>query len=103
MDFWSMYFSTRPDEELQSKSFKIGRSRKETGWPKNYYNLINQKAREAELSLIQFQYDGPLPLPTGEKPFSCGQCEENELHVVDEELSIQINENESRAFKGGRG
>jgi len=29
--------------------------------PKNYYNLINQKAREAELSLIQFQYDGPLP------------------------------------------
>ena len=27
----------------------------------NYYNLINQKAREAELSLIQFQYDGPLP------------------------------------------
>ena len=23
--------------------------------PKNYYNLINQKAREAELSLIQFQ------------------------------------------------
>ena len=61
MDFWSMYFSTRPDEELQSKSFKIGRSRKETGWPKNYYNLINQKAREAELSLIQFQYDGPLP------------------------------------------
>ena len=29
----------------------------------NYYNLINQKAREAELSLIQFQYDGPLPTP----------------------------------------
>lgn len=29
--------------------------------PKNYYNLINQKAREAELSLVQFQYDGPLP------------------------------------------
>ena len=29
--------------------------------PKNYYNLINQNAREAELSLIQFQYDGPLP------------------------------------------
>eukprot|EP00096_Caligus_rogercresseyi_P010951 TRINITY_DN414_c0_g1_i1.p1 TRINITY_DN414_c0_g1~~TRINITY_DN414_c0_g1_i1.p1 ORF type:complete len:876 (-),score=342.27 TRINITY_DN414_c0_g1_i1:817-3444(-) len=29
--------------------------------PKNYYNLINQKVREAELSLIQFQYDGPLP------------------------------------------
>ena len=29
--------------------------------PKNYYNLINQKAREAELSLIQFQYDGHLP------------------------------------------
>merc|ERR1711997_1138037 len=29
--------------------------------PKNYYNLITQKAREAELSLIQFQYDGPLP------------------------------------------
>jgi glyoxylate utilization-related uncharacterized protein len=29
--------------------------------PKNYYNLINGKAREAELSLIQFQYDGPLP------------------------------------------
>lgn len=29
--------------------------------PKNYYNLINQKGREAELSLIQFQYDGPLP------------------------------------------
>ena len=23
--------------------------------PKNYYNLINQKAREAEISLIQFQ------------------------------------------------
>ena len=29
-------------------------ARKETGWPKNYYNLINQKAREAELSLIQY-------------------------------------------------
>ena len=29
--------------------------------PKNCYNLINQKAREAELSLIQFQYVGPLP------------------------------------------
>jgi len=29
--------------------------------PKNYYDLINNKAREAELSLIQFQYDGPLP------------------------------------------
>ena len=29
--------------------------------PKNYYNLINQNAREAELSLIQFQYDGLLP------------------------------------------
>merc|ERR1712066_450189 len=34
--------------------------------PKNYYNLINQNAREAELSLIQFQYDGPLPtVPAG--------------------------------------
>ncbi len=29
--------------------------------PKNYYNLINVKAREAELCLVQFQYDGPLP------------------------------------------
>jgi len=29
--------------------------------PKNYYNIINEKAMEAELSLTQFQYDGPLP------------------------------------------
>ena len=28
--------------------------------PKNYYNLINQKAREAELSLIQFQASGQV-------------------------------------------
>jgi len=29
--------------------------------PKNYYNLINMGSREAELSLFQYQYDGPLP------------------------------------------
>merc|ERR1712203_1200339 len=34
--------------------------------PKNYYNLINNKAREAELSLLQYQYSGPLPsVPAG--------------------------------------
>jgi len=32
--------------------------------PKNTYNLINQKETEAELSLIQFQYEGPLPTST---------------------------------------
>ena len=29
--------------------------------PKNDYQLINQAGREVELSLVQFQYDGPLP------------------------------------------
>jgi len=34
--------------------------------PKNYYNLINNKSREAELSLLQYQYSGPLPsVPAG--------------------------------------
>merc|ERR1712203_1099063 len=34
--------------------------------PKSYYNLINNKAREAELSLLQYQYSGPLPsVPAG--------------------------------------
>jgi len=29
--------------------------------PKNYYDLINDEDEDAELSLTQFQYDGPLP------------------------------------------
>ena len=29
--------------------------------PKNYYNLINTRTREAEISVFQFQYDGILP------------------------------------------
>lgn len=34
--------------------------------PKNYYNLINNKARDAELTLLQYQYSGPLPsVPAG--------------------------------------
>jgi len=53
--------------------------------PKNYYNLINNKAREAELSLIQFQYDGPLPTvnaasqsgqtPAGQKAVASGSSQ----------------------------
>jgi len=27
--------------------------------PKNKYNLVNEKALNAELSLVQYQYDGP--------------------------------------------
>ena len=34
--------------------------------PKNYYNLINKTPKLAELSLLQYQYSGPLPsVPAG--------------------------------------
>ena len=35
--------------------------------PKNSYNLININTAEAELSILQYQYDGPLYKEEGQK------------------------------------